>query len=183
MVLQINGRDKVCKDSITGVKRVYITPYVKVPRNQYTYNGVRLTNFPITLLYKFDFNTQASFTQSLEIKEGNTFYNQSLSLTFNKSSEFDNLNFQKLVKRDFHIVIEMKDGEFFLMGFKNGVTADKLETSESRQYQISFKGIEEDFSPYVTTLIGNNLVAYDGSNAILQGGGNLIFQDTNNYIF
>ena len=182
MVLQINGRDKVCKDSITGVKRVYIAPYVKVPRSQYTYNGVRLTNFPLTYFYKFDFNTQASFTQSLEIKEGNTFYNQSLSLTFNKASEYDNLNFQKLTKKDFRIVLEMKNGDFLLMGFKNGVTADKLETSESRQYQISFKGIEEDLSPYITTIFSNKIVVIDGLNAILQNNNNLVFQNNTNFI-
>jgi len=182
MVLQINGRDKVCKDSITGVKRVYITPYVKVPRSQYMYNGVRLTNFPLTYFYKFDFNTQANFTQSLEIKEGNTFYNQSLSLTFNKASEFDNLNFQKLVKTDFRIILEMKNGDFLMIGFKNGVSADKLETSESRQYQISFKGIEEDLSPYVTTLIGTKILVIDGLNALVQNGNNLIFQDNTNFL-
>lgn len=182
MVLQINGRDRVCKDNITGIKRVYITPYVKVSRSQYTYNGVRLTRFPLTYLYKFDFNTQASFTQSLEIKEGNTFYNQNLSLTFNKSSEYDNLNFQKLTKADFRIVLEMKNGDFLMMGFKNGVSADKLETSESRQYQISFKGIEEDLSPYVTTIFNTSFVVIDGLNAILQNGNNLIFQNNENFL-
>lgn len=180
MVLQINGRDKVCKDSITGVKRVYIAPYTKLLRSQYTYNGVRLTNFPLTYFYKFDFNTQASFTQSLEIKEGNTFYNQSLSLTFNKASEYDNLNFQKLTKKDFRIILEMKNGDFLLMGFLNGVTADKLETSESRQYQISFKGIEEDLSPYVTTLIGTDLILYNNYNLLFQNGDRQIFQDNTN---
>lgn len=183
MVLQINGRDNVCKDSITGVKRVFFTPYVKVSRSQYTYNGVRLTKFPITSLYKFDLKTQANFSQSLENREGNQFYNQTLNLTFNKQSEFDNLNFQKLTKKEFHIVIELKNGEFFLMGFKNGATADKLDLSQDSQYQISFKAIEEDLSPYVTTLIGDDLIPFDGSNAITQNGNNLIFQNTNNYIF
>lgn len=182
MVLQINGRDNVCKDSITGVKRVYIAPYTKLLRSQYTYNGVRLTNFPLTYFYKFDFNTQASFTQSLEIKEGNQFYNQSLNLTFNKASEYDNLNFQKLTKKDFRIILEMKNGDFLLMGFKNGVTADKLETSESRQYQISFKGIEEDLSPYITTIFSTKIVVIEGLNAILQNNNNLVFQNNTNFI-
>jgi len=180
MVLQINGRDKVLKDSITGVKRVYIAPYTKLLRSQYTYNGVRLTNFPLTDFYRFDFNTQASFTQSLEIKEGNTFYNQSLSLTFNKASEYDNLNFQKLVRTDFRIVLEMKNGDFLLMGFLNGVTADKLETSESRQYQISFKGIEEDLTPYVNTLIGTKIITLNPFNLIFQNGNRQIFQNNTN---
>lgn len=182
MVLQINGRDKVCKDNITGVKRVYIAPYTKLLRSQYTYNGVRLTDFPLTDFYRFDFNTQASFTQSLEIKEGNQFYNQSLNLTFNKASEYDNLNFQKLTKKDFRIILEMKNGDFLLMGFKNGVTADKLETSESRQYQISFKGIEEDLSPYVTTIFSTKIVVIEGLNALVQNGNNLIFQDNTNFL-
>lgn len=176
----INGRDISCKNSITGVKRVFLTPYVKIQRSQYTYNGVRLSKFTLTYLHQFDFKTQANFNQSLEIKDGNTFFIQTLSLTFNKQTEFDNLNFQKIIKREFRIVVEMKSGDFFLMGFKNGVSADKLELSENQQYSISFKGMEEDLVPYINTLIGTDFIIYKDFNLLFQDGTNQTFQNNTN---
>lgn len=177
------GRTRLCKNTIGGIKNAYLAPYRKVPRSQIVYDGVNLTTFPQTFIYKFELISSDVFQQDGNEEGGGKYYNQSLELTFNKISAFDNLQFQKLLRKDYWIVIEDKNANFFLLGFKNGVLCEKLEKSTSQQYKLSFSGMEEDFAPFCETLIGTDLIIFDGNQKMFQDDNNFIFQDDNNYIF
>ena len=180
----INGRNISCKNSITGVDAVYLMPYRKLLRSEVSFNGVRVTEFPSNIWYKFNLITKSQFTQSKETQNGSDFYNQSLSMTFNKTSEFDDFNFQKISRKDFFIVVKLKSGEFVLMGYQNGCRSTKIDTSEQQQYSVTFEAQEEHLSPYVTNLIGVSILTYEGANAIYQdGNNNIIYQNNINYLF
>lgn len=177
------GRIKVCKNTIGGVKNAYLAPYKKVFRNEITYDGVNLTEFPQTFVYKFELVGSDVFQQNGSEEDGGKFYDQSLDLTFNKITAFDNLQFQKLLRKDYFIVIEDKNGNFFLMGFRNGLIAEKLEKGTDQQYKISFKGNEEDLAPFCEQIISTDIIIVDGYNKIFQDDTNFIFQNDFNYIF
>lgn len=178
-----SGRLKGCKDSIGGLKSVYLAPYKKVLRSEIIYDGTTLTQFPQTFIYKFELVSTDVFEQSGEENEGGKFYNQSLTLTFNKISAFDNLQFQKLLQKDYFIVVEDKNGNFFLMGFRNGLIAEKLDTGTSQQYKISFTGQEIEQAPFCEQLINNDFIIVDFLNKVFQNNDNFIFQNDYNYIF
>ncbi len=184
MALEINGgRLKVCKDTIGGLKNVYLAPYKKVFRNEVVYDGVNLTEFPQTFVYKFELVSTDVFQQDGTEDEGGKFYDQTLEITFNKITAFDNLQFQKLLKKDYFIVVEDKNENFFLMGFRNGLFAEKLEKSTTQQYKITFKGTEEDLAPFCEQIMNTSIIIVDGYNKIFQDDTNFIFQNDFNYIF
>lgn len=184
MAFQITaGRDRQCKDTNGGVKNIYIAPYVKALRSEIVYDGVSLTQFPQTFIYKFELVSTDVFQQSGTENEGGKFYNQTIELTFNKISAFDNLQFQKMLKKDFYLVLEDKNGNFFLMGFRNGVVAEKLDTGTNQQYRISFTGQEIEQAPFCEDLINTDFIVVDFLNKIFQDESNFIFQNDENYIF
>lgn len=178
-----SGRLKKCKDTIGGIKNAYLAPYKKVLRSEIIYDGISLTQFPQTFIYKFELVATDNFTQNGNENEGGKFYDQTIELTFNKISAFDNLQFQKLLKKDYFIVVEDKNGNFFLLGFRNGLIAEKLDTGTNQQYKISFSGQEVEFAPFCEDLINTDFIIVEFLNKIFQDEENFIFQDDYNYIF
>lgn len=184
MVFEITkGRGRECKNTIGGVKAAYLAPWKKVQRSQITYDGVTLTSFPQTFIYKFELVAGDVFVQNMSDAEGGKFFTQNISLTFNKLSAFDNLQFQKLLQKDYFIVIEDKNSNFFLLGFRNGLIADKLDSSTEQKYTISFEGQEEEIAPFCEQLIDTDLIIVDYINKVFQNDDNFIFQNDYNYIF
>ena len=177
------GRAKKCKDSIGGIKNAYLAPYKKVLRSEVQYDGVSITNFPQTFVYKFELVTADIFQQEGAENEGGKFYNQNLSLTLNKISIFDNLQFQKILRKDYFIIVEDHNANYFLLGFRNGLLAENLETGTTQQYKITFTGMEEDYAPFCDELINIDFIVVDGFNKVFQDNSNFIFQNDFNYIF
>lgn len=178
-----SGRDRKCKNTIGGIKNIYIAPYKKALRSEIIYDGVSLFQFPQTFIYKFELVGVDVFEQAGEENEGGKFYTQSLELTFNKITAFDNLQFQKLLRKDFFIVVEDRNGNFFLMGFRNGLIAEKLDTGTNQQYKISFTGQEIELAPFCEDLINTDFVIVEFLNKVFQNEDNFIFQNDYNYIF
>jgi len=178
-----NGRAKKCKNSIGGLKAIYLAPFKKVLRSEIVYNKVELTVFPQTFIYKFALNAEPSYVQSQKDGEGGKSFDVSLSFTFNKLSKFDNMNFQKMLQKDYFIVLEDRNDNFFLSGFRNGLSADKLDSTTAGNYNISFSGQEEEVAPFCNELINVSLIVVDVENYIFQNDDNNIFQNDNNYIF
>jgi len=177
------GRERKCKNTIGGVKAAYLAPYKKVLRSEIVYDKVSLTEFPQTFVYKFDLISGDVFNQDQNDAEGGKFFNQDIELTFNKISAFDNLQFQRMLRKDYFIVIQDNNNNYFLMGFRNGLTADSLDTSTNQQYKIKFSGMEEEFAPFCEELIGTDIIIVDGFNKVFQDDYNFVFQDDFNYIF
>lgn len=176
------GRRIHCKRQLGGIKAAYLSPYKKVLRSEITYDKVSLTEFPETLFYKFDLVTGNAFEQNQTDSEGGKYFDVNLTLTFNKITTFDNNNFQKLLKKDYFMVIEDNNGNFFLLGFRNGLTAERLEASTT-QYTISFIGQEEEYAPFVNDIMGTDIIVVEFTDYIFQNDDNYYFQDDNNYIF
>jgi len=170
-----------CKNAIGGVKNAYLAPYKKVLRSEIVYDGTELTQFPQTFIYKFEL-IDGGFEQSHQDSDGGKFYNQSITLKFNKITVFDNINFQKLLRKDYFLVIEDRNGNFFLMGFRNGATCGKLDVNQT-SYTLSFEAKEEEFAPFCSDIIGEDLIVIDYENYIFENEDNYIFENDENYIW
>lgn len=176
------NRARQCKNSLGGIRAAFLAPYRKIYRSEIIYDRVTLFEFPETYVYKFDLPPGNVFEQRQSENEGGKYFDVNLSLTFNKITPFDNMNFQKLLKKDYFLIVEDNNGNFFLLGFRNGVTAEAIKTSTT-QYTIDFTGMEEEFAPFVTDLMGEDFIIVDGENYIFQDDTNYIFNDDTNYIF
>ena len=184
MVFSVNkGRDKKCKDTVGGLRAIYLAPYRKWHRAEVIYDGAEVTQFPATFIYRFELVSTDVFDENGDQNEGGKFYNQALSCTFNKLTPFDNLQFQKLLRKDYFLVVQDNNGHYRLLGFKNGVLATNLTTSSEQQYTISFEGMELELAPFIDSIMGEDFIIIEGENYIFQDEHNFIFQDDYNYIF
>jgi hypothetical protein len=177
------GRLKQFKRQIGGVKSAYIASYVPFSRSQIVYDGVSLFSFPQTFIYKFDLISGESFQQNMNDSDGGKYYDISITLNFFKISSFDNLQFQKMLRRDWYIVIQDNNNNYFLLGFRNGMTCEKLDSNTSHKYSLTFTGQEEDAAPFCDELINNDFIIVDFYNKVFQNNDNFIFQNGDNYIF
>lgn len=182
MVSLTSNRPRYCKSNLGGVKAIYIAPYRKLLRSEISYDGVTLLSFPETFFYTFELVRGSEFRQQQNQNEGGKYFDVSITVNINKITAFDNLNFQRLLKKDYFLIVQDGNDNYFLMGFRNGVTADSLKTSTT-QYTIEFSGMEEEFAPFVTGLIGNDIIIVPTLDYVFQDGRNFIFQDDKNYIF
>lgn len=177
------NRERHCKSLLGGIRAAYLAPYKKVYRSEINYDGVSLFEFPETNVYKFDLVSGDAFEQRHTENEGGKYYEINLSLTFNKITAFDNMEFQKMLKKDYFIILQDNNGNYFLSGFRNGLTAERLEKSVT-QYKIDFVGMEEEMAPFVNDIMYLDFIVVDGvENYIFQDDTNFIFQDDTNYIF
>ena len=177
------GRKLKCKDRIGGVKSVYIAPYKNILRNQLQITDGEIINFPVTFIYQFAVLGSVNFTESESKSDGGLSQEISLTLNFKGVNAFDNSRFQKMLNRDYFIVILDNNGNYFLAGLRNGLTCNDLKAGSSDVYNISFNGQEIDKSFYCNQLIQNDiLIPIDKFNFIFENNDNRIFQNNDNHI-
>lgn len=183
MVLVTNGRAKPCKDTIGGVSAVYFAAYKKVLRSQIVLNGVNLLAFPQTFVYKFE-AVGVNFTQTQTDGDGGKSFNQSLTMTFNKASAFDNVFFSNMLKNDYFCVVKDRNGNFVLAGFENGLTCPNLNVTTAGGYKLTFEGQEVMQAPFCENIIDTSFIEVGFTDYILQNNDNYYLQRENeNYIF
>lgn len=182
MILEFTNRLRKCKDSQGGIKNIYLAPYRVLQRSEITFDGASISVFPTTYVYKFELLPGSSFEQKQAENEGGKYYDVNLNVTFNKITLFDNNQFQKLLRKDYFIIVQDNNNNYFLLGFRNGITAEQLNKNIT-QYTIDFVGQEVEMAPFVNDIIGVDIIIADGENYIFQDDTNFIFQDDTNYIF
>lgn len=179
----IQGREIQCKTQIGGIKNAYIASYIPVTRSSITYDGISLTTFPQTFVFKFELLSGEVFQQQMNDGDGGKYYDINITLNFFKISAFDNLQFQRLLKKDWFLVIQDNNNNYFLLGFRNGLICEKLDSETNQKYSLTFTGQEEELAPFCDDLINTDLIIVDFYNKIFQEGSNFIFQDGSNNIF
>lgn len=177
-----NGRAKVCKETQGGFNSVFIAPYKKVLRSEIVSDGVEITGFPVTFIYEFEVLGDVAFAQNENQNEGGKFQEISLSLNFKGVNAFDNSRFQKMLNRDYFIVILDRNSNYFLAGLQNGMTCDSLKSGANDIYNVSFSGQETDRSQYCKQLIGDQLIPITTFNFIFQNNANRTFENNDNQI-
>ena len=177
------GRKLKCKDRIGGVKSVYIAPYKKVLRNELQIINGEIINFPVTFIYEFSVLGNVNFTESESKSDGGLSQEISLTLNFKNINAFDNSRFQKMLNRDYFIVILDNNGNYFLAGLRNGLTCIDLKSGSNDIYNITFNGQEIEKSLYCKQLVTSGiLIPIDKFNYIFENNNNRIFQNNNKHI-
>lgn len=151
----ISGYNRKCKDSIGGLRKVWLCKYVKYSRSQITTDGNILTLFPDTFIYSFHSVEASNASESIEQEEGGKFFNQSISLTFQGA---DPNEIELLQNIDFRILYLDNNGIYKIFGLHNGMEAGTInyETGASKNslngFKITFTGKEPQESVFVEDL-------------------------------
>jgi len=160
----INGRIEQCKDSVSGLKAIYIINYDKLNSDAAVYltspvgsEDVLDTWVPIDTatamnLYKFELKSTAnSFTTAINSSRdnGTTFFTQTLVANFKRQDAVTTKQIKLLSWGRPRIVIRSMTDQFFLMGLDQGadVSAGEISTGAAlgdfNGYSLTFTAEEE----------------------------------------
>lgn len=187
----INGYNRKCKDSIGGIRKVWLCKYVKYSRSQIITDGNILVSFPDTFIYSFHSVEASNASESMEQTDGGKFYNQSISLTFQGA---DPKEIELLQNIDFRILYLDNNGIYKIFGLRNGMEAGSIvyETGSSKNtlngFKITFTGKEKEEAVFVEDLatvgfiqegavVEHNLLLQNSDFFMLENNDNLILQN------
>ena len=171
------GRIEQCKDSVSGLKAIYITNYDDLSED----DTIVITDDEIMTwepaaqltLYKFELKSTAnSFTTAIESSRdnGTTFFTQTLVAQLKKQDAITNKNVKLLAYARQRIVVRSMTDQFFLMGFAQGadVSAGNISTGAAlgdfNGYELTFTAMEELPANFMdcTTEAGLKVLFNDG---------------------
>ena len=156
MISLTKGRIRGCKDSIGGLDKVYLFPFVNYSRSQIVVTDLVLTSFPATDIYEFEVDNQPTFDNKGNENEGGKYYTENISLSFSGINVYN--EFEKFLKQDFRIIIQDRNGIFRMLGAYNGLTSYDLKQDIGSShatfsgYTTSFEGQEEQPSLFLNDL-------------------------------
>ena len=183
MVSLTSGRVKNCKDSIGGVSKVYLFPFVSYARSLIVYSDLVLSSFPDTNIYEFEVSNNPIFRNGPQENDGGKYYTEDLNLEFVGIELYD--EFEKFLEQDFRAIILDRNGIYRLLGAFNGLVCENIEKttgdnkSSFRGYKLAFTGQEERPALFLNdlnlfTVIENNFLATENGDFILTEDNKLI---------
>lgn len=179
MVFRITqGFAKRCKDNQGGVRKLYLFPYVKYLRSQIITDGEYLTSFPTTTIFEFETDV-ISFNEPMQENEGGKFYNQNLEFSLTGNNDFWEL--QGLLKKDYRIIIQDRNGNYKILGLYTGLECTNFSQvtgggkSELSGFNLSFEGQEYRSSLFIENLEDAGFIIDGGF--LLQENGDFILQE------
>ena len=187
----VSGYNRKCKDSVGGVRKVWLCKYVKYSRSQIITSGNILVSFPDTFIYSFHSVEASNASELMEQNDGGKFYNQSISLSFQGA---DLKEIELLQNIDFRILYLDNNGAYKILGLRNGMEAGTIayETGGAKSslngFKINFTGKEKEEAVFVLDLedVGfieegvtpdHFLLFQNGDFFMLENNDNLILQN------
>lgn len=180
MVFTISGYTRKCKDSLGGLKKVYLFPYVKYSRSQIVLNGNILVTYPNTTIYEFEVETNPSVSQTQSEENGGKYFSISLSLDLPNTLGYD---FQKVLNKDYNIIIEDRNGKLRFLGNRNGLECTSLnyDTGSSKNsfsgLKLTFEGKEEGEAWFINYLENAGFYIFGQGEFLLQENGDFLLQE------
>ena len=158
-----NGRIEQCKDSVSGLKAIYIINYDKLNSDSVVYSAgageedeidtwTPIDDTTPLNLYKFELkSTTNSFTTAIESSRdnGTTFFSQTLVAALKRQDAATTKNVKLLAYGRPRIVVRSMTDQFFLMGLDQGadVSAGEISTGAAlgdfNGYSLTFLAQEE----------------------------------------
>lgn len=172
-----------CRDSLGGIKKFWIFPFVDYANSEIIINDNVLVTFPTTTIYRFNYIGNPSPSETLETNEGGKFYNQSISIDLQYLS--DGLELTKLLNKDYRIIFQDNNGLYHIYGLYNGLESGALnyETGSGKSslngFKISFTAKEEKASFFINDLENAGFFDADFNYRITQNGLFRITQNNN----
>lgn len=179
-----HGRLEVCKDTIGGLKNIYVLNYGMYDETDITYDtalgyedvitGITLT--PIapatsTFIYKFELKGTNSFETTITSsrENGTTFFEQVLSVQLKKQDAITHKQVKLLSYGRPNIIVETNAGQYFIAGLLRGmdVTAGTISNGtalgDMNGYSLTFTGQEAVPANFLDCTTEAQLVALLGT--------------------
>jgi hypothetical protein len=152
----VNGRLRGCKSNLGGVDKLWLFPFVKYSRSQIVTDGNILVSFPTTDIYRFNYNGNPAPSENQSENEGGKFYD--LGLSFDLAKSTDSFNIEKLIKKDYRLIFQDRNGLYRIFGLYTGLICETITyntgsgKSDLNGFNLSFNGQEEKGSFFINDL-------------------------------
>lgn len=149
------GRERQCK-KLGGLSEIYIFPFVEYTKAQIVIQGKTLISFPDTTVFRFFSEGSPNFTDQSQEDGGAISFTESLSLTFPIIDKFN--QFERLLKKDYRVIVKDRNGVFMLLGaFNGGIFKNLLQQtggnhSSLNGYTIDYEATEERQALFIDNL-------------------------------
>ena len=116
------GRELPCKDSVGGIKAVYLADYGTLGALTVDASGELTAIAGTPDLYQFDVKGNSNLEQTITSsrENGTTFYEQTLNLTLTKLDLATQQEIVTIAKARPHVFVEDYNGNYFLVGAVHG---------------------------------------------------------------
>lgn len=157
----IAGYSLDCKDAVAGIKTIYITEHANLTATTANASGevTAITKAGGSKFYAYALEPrgQNNFTQEIQADPtiGTVAYTQTVVANFVKLKYETQYVLERLIKNRMAMIVETKDGSFFLFGKDFGVEVSAgtgnsgQAMNEFQGYQLTFTGMEKAFAPEV----------------------------------
>ncbi len=148
----VNSYSRKCKNSLGGVKAVWLLKWQKYNRSQITTDGQFLTVFPESFIFRFDSVTPVTVNEKQQENEGGKFFEQTLSMSFKATTSRE---FDQILKNDWRCLIQDNNGLYRIFGLWNGLQSDSIDfktggtKNELNGYSFTLTGQEEKGSYFI----------------------------------
>lgn len=181
----VSGYTRKCKDSLGGVKAVWLLKWVKYNRSQIVTTGNYLTTFPETFIFRFDSVTPVNVNETQQENEGGKFFEQTLSMSFKATTSRE---FDQILKSDWRCLIQDNNGLYRIFGLFNGMQCGNIDfktgggKSELNGYTFTLTGKEQHEAYFITDPTDLGLTEEDFF-LLFQNNDFMLMQNNNNIIY
>jgi len=142
-----------CKNTLGGIKRAYLMEYVYYDETLIKSKEMSLTQFPDTLIYRFDCN--GNYSQDSQFENGNVSFNHVVNLDLPKV--YNVIDAHLFTDKDYRIIVLTENDDHLIFGVNNGLRGSFTNTSgtnksEFNGFNLSFTGLEEKAALYIADL-------------------------------
>lgn len=156
----VQGSEINCRDSVGGVKEVYIANFSNV-QSTTTSSGVctNITMAGSTKFYTFQLEKEnATYTNNAvtSVENGSLYYESTLTFTMKKMSASQKNSVKILAQSRLMIIVLDNNGTYWLMGETRGVDLTESTMASGQAFgdlsgsTVTFTGKEVDFDPSYT---------------------------------
>ena len=154
-----------CKDTVGGIKNLYITEQANVTAVTENASGyvtaITLSAGKKYFKYALEPRGANSTTNNINTdpKVGTVGYEQTIAATFLKMAYETQFKLQQIIKNRCSILVEMKSGQFFIFGSSfgmectGGTGTSGAALNEFNGYSLTWAGMEKTFSQEVDSAI------------------------------
>ena len=156
-----SGRGIGCRDSAPGIRRVFFVNYndLEVEQDPTSEEVTAITPASGSGIEIYEYilpNQTGSFQEEIqnEVANGSVNYSQSLEIRLFKATAEDRLQLRQIAIGRPHAIVEDRNGNFILLGWKEGLTlTGTLQTgtagTDFAGYELTFTGEEGISAPFV----------------------------------
>lgn len=141
----LDNYSRKCKNTIGGIKRVFLLRYTYYDESKILTNNGNLIIFPGSIVYKFE--AEGNYNQGTSTESGVINWGQNIDIKLPKL--YGEMNPNIFTETKFRVIVETNNGIYLMFGLLGGLNCSITNASGSNKndfngFNLTFEGTEEE---------------------------------------